>query len=295
MSPILGIIASSQLAQLDKFTSIANFSNSSADTMAWGRYSGALYCWGWYNSTGQVYKYQISTNTWSNPYSGMPSNYVPWLFQNLNTDGKIWAIQCGSSSLGGNGDYNLYYDAVANSYTSKASTPTTGRRGRGSMNSAGTYGYYHAGYTSAPDTAFYRYNVSSNNYSAMASFPQATYDLGWGHDGTNDNIYAMLGAGSGNFSGTYYYYVYSVSGNSWTAKTAPTANTGGAGAYQNGKMYHLGNTSNYMAIYNISGNSWKIGTNANPVTNSHTACALSDDTFIYSWANGTANASKYQP
>jgi len=295
VSPILGIIASSQLAKLEKFTAISNFSRSDADGMAWGRYSGALYCWGWYNSTGQVYKYQISTDTWSNPYSSMPSNYRPWVFQNLNTDGKIWAIQCGSSANGGNGNFNLYYDAVANSHTTKANTPTTGRRGRGSMNAAGTYGYYHAGFTSAASTDFYRYDVSGNSYTSRAAYPTATYDLGWGHDGVNDNIYTIFGGSSGNFAGTYYYYMYSISGNSWTAKTAPTANDAGAGAYQNGKMYHLGNTSNYMAIYNISGNSWSIGTNANPVTNSDAACVISDDTFVYSWANKTNNASKYKP
>jgi len=225
----------------------------------------------------------------------MPSNYVPWQFQNLNTDGKIWAIQCGSSSLGGNGNFNLYYDAVANSYTSKANTPEEGRRGRGSMNADGTLGYFHAGYTTSPSAAVYRYNVSSNNYTTLANYPFGTYDLGWGHDGVNENIYTIFGGSSGGFSGTYYYYMYSISGNSWTAKTAPTANNAGAGAYQNGKMYHLGNTSNYMAIYSIGGNTWKIGVNANPVTNSQTACALSDGTFIYSWANGTNNTSQYTP
>jgi hypothetical protein len=294
---IIGIVASgiSGNLRIDTFASIANFSISGADTMAWGDYNGALYSWGWYNSTGQVYKYQISTNTWSNPYSSMPSNYVPWLFQNVNSDGKIWAIQCGSSALGGNGDFNLYYDAVTNSHTTKASTPTTGRRGRGSMNAAGTYGYYHSGYTSAPTDTVYRYNVSSNNYTSMANFPLSTYDLGWGHDGVNDNIYAIFGATSGNFAGLYYYYVYSVSANTWTSKTAPTANNAGAGAYYNGNMYHLGNTSNYMAIYSIAGNSWFIGNSANPSTNNWTACAQTVGGFVYTWANGTTSASKYTP
>lgn len=287
--------ASGAPAPIDTFASIANFSNSSAESMAYGRYSGALYCWGWYGSTGQVYKYQISTNTWSNPYSSMPTNYAPWTFQNINSDGKIWAIQCGSSSAGGNGNYTLYYDAVANSYTSKANSPTTGRRGRGSMNAAGTYGYYHAGYTSAPDTAFYEYNVSGNSYTSKASFPTATYDLGWGHDGTNDNIYAILGTSSGNYSGTIYYYVYSISGNSWTAKTAPTNNYGGQGAYQGGKMYHFGNSSNKMSIYSISSNSWIIGTNTNPVIANGNPCVVSDATYIYTWANSTSDTSKYTP
>ena len=281
---------------IDTFTSLANFSNTSAAAMAFGLYNGALYSWGWYESTGQVYKYTISTNTWSTPYSSMPTGYFPWTFQNLNSDGKIWSIQCGRTNNGGNGNHNLYYDAVANSHTVKATTPTEGRRGRGSMNTAGTLGYYHVGYDAGagPSTGVYRYNVSSNNYTTMASYPIATYDLGWGHDGVNDNIYTIFGGSSGNFSGTYYYYMYSISSNTWTAKTAPTANNAGAGVHMDNKMYHLGNTSDYMAIYDIPNNTWSIGIRANPVTSGQIANMVSDGTYIYSWANGSANTSRYQ-
>jgi hypothetical protein len=279
---------------IDTFTSMANFSSATPDSMAYGIYGGAIYAWGWYGSTGQVYKYTISTNTWSNPYSSMPSNYAPWNFQNVNSDGKIWAIQCGDSNAGGNGNATLYYNAVTNSHTVRATSPTTGRRGRGSMNAAGTYGYYHAGYTSAPDTAVYRYNVSANTYTAMTSYPIATYDLGWGHDSTNDNIYTIFGNSAGNFVSTYYYYMYSVSGNTWTAKTAPTANNGGAGNNIGNKMYHLGNTSNYMAIYDIPSNTWSIGVRTNSVTNSQAAAGVSDGTYIYSFGNGSTNTSRYQ-
>ena len=279
---------------IDTFISRASMSTSGVDATAAGLYSGAIYVWGFYNSNSQVFKYTISTNTWSQPYTGMPSGYIPWTFQNLNTDGKIWAIQCGSSSLGGNGDYNLYYDAVTNSHTSKAATPTTGRRGRGSMNAAGTLGYYHAGYTTGFDTRFERYNVSSNNYTTMTSYPIATYDLGWGHDGVNQNIYTIFGGSSGGFAGTYYYYMYSISGNTWTAKTPPTANNGGSGTYLDNKMYHLGNTSNYMAIYDIPSNTWSIGVRTNPATDNWTASIVSDGTYAYTVANGTVNTSRYQ-
>jgi hypothetical protein len=279
---------------IDTFISRANMSTSGVDGSAAGLYDGAIYVWGFYNSNSQVFKYTISTNTWSQPYTGMPSGYIPWVFQNLNTDGKIWAIQCGRTNNGGNGNHTLYYDAVANSYTARANSPTEGRRGRGSMNAAGTLGYYHAGYTTAPDTRFERYNVSANNYTTMTSYPIATYDLGWGHDGVNNNIYTIYGGASGGFSGTYYYYMYSVSANTWTAKTAPTANNSGAGIYLDNKMYHLGNTSNYMAIYDIPNNVWSIGVRTNPATDSWTASIISDGTYAYTVANGTVNTSRYQ-
>jgi hypothetical protein len=282
---------------IDTFTSTANHPNTGASgATAFGQYNGALYNWGSYESNGSVYKYVISTNTWSTPYTGMPVGYFPWGFQNLNSDGKIWAIQCGRTNNGGNGNHTLYYDAVANSYTTKANSPTEGRRGRGSMNAAGTLGYYHVGYdTNAGFSAsVYRYNVSSNNYTTMASYPIATYDLGWGHDGVNDNIYAIYGGSSGGFAGTYYYYMYSVSANTWTAKTAPTATNGGSGVYLDNKMYHLGNTSNYMSIYDIPGNTWSIGVRANPVTSTQGSAVATDGTYVYTWANDTVNTSRYQ-
>jgi hypothetical protein len=162
------------------------------------------------------------------------------------------------------------------------------------MNAAGTLGYYHAGYTTGLDTRFERYNVSANTYTTMTSYPIATYDLGWGHDGVNDNIYTIFGGYSGGFSGTYYYYMYSVSANTWTAKTPPTANNGGSGTYLDNKMYHLGNTSNYMAIYDIPNNVWSIGVRTNPATDSWTASIISDGTYAYTVANGTVNTSRYQ-
>lgn len=279
----------------DTFTSLANFPISAADNMGSGIYSGNIYAWGYYNNSGEVFKYSISGNSWTTYLSIMPNGYLPWNFQSLNTDGKIWAIQCGNSSAGGNGNYNLYYNAVSNNYTSLASTPHSGRRGRGSMNAAGTNGYYQEGYTSAPSNLVYNYSVSGNNYTNLANFPQSTYDLGWAHDDTNGNIYAILGAGSGNFSGTYYYYQYSISGNSWTSKNAPTSNNSGNGTTMSGKIYHLGNTSNFMSIYDPTSNSWSYGTHANPCNNNWTASIVNNGTYAYTFGNGSTPTSQYLP
>lgn len=125
--------------------------------------------------------------------------------------------------------------------------------GTGGALVAGAAGYLYA--FRGGSTTFYRYNVSSNNWSTMTAAPGATgVGAALAYDGSTF-IYALRGGGQTSF------YRYSVSGNSWSTMATPAPYTVGAGGALNfdgsGGLYALlGNGTAYLYRYDVTGAAW---------------------------------------
>jgi hypothetical protein len=101
---------------------------------------------------------------------------------------------------------------------------------------------------------FWRYNISSNNWTSLHDAPQTVGAGGaLAYDGGN-YIYALGG------SGCNYFWRYNISTNSWDSLpvTLGNVNTGGALVYTGGDYLYAfqGNGNKVFWRYSISGNVW---------------------------------------
>jgi hypothetical protein len=270
----------------DIFSTLANFPVTAIYAGSSGHYNGNIYYVGG-ESSSNIYKYNISTNTWSNP-AGYTTNLYTWGIISHGGNDKIYSFN--NNPGGGNGNGCTYYDTTSNAVVNITASPESGRRGRGIVDSTATYGYLQPGYTAAPDTSFYRYSVSGNSWSTMTDYPTTVYDIGIAYDSTNGTIYGLGG------QGVTAFYQYNISTNTWTSKTTSGSAINGFGVGLNGKVWYLGDSSGRMRYYDPTTNTWTIKTATNAAVGTQVGHLINDGTNdLYIIANSsTAPTIKYQ-
>jgi N-acetylneuraminic acid mutarotase len=139
----------------------------------------------------------------------------------------------------------------------------------------------------------YKYNITNNNFTTMASMPSSRAYAGYCVDG--DNIY--VGGGAISTSTYSNMYIYSISGNSWTSGTSmPSSKRNIKFTPQNGNIYTFcGSTTNVNEvntnnIYSISDNSWTLATTAPYATSNYATCIRNNIIYLFGggYSNGTA-------
>lgn len=136
----------------------------------------------------------------------------------------------------------------------------------------------------ASRTDFWRYNIATNAWSAMAATPAVVSRGGsLASDGTY--IYALRGASSD-------FWRYNPTTNAWTAMSTTPASVG-AGArlvYVNGALYTFrGGNSLTFWKYTISSNTWSVMANA-PANVDWGGSLTADGTNIYALRGAVSNA-----
>lgn len=271
----------------DTFTSMGAFPKNSVYAGSSGYYDGNIYYVGG-ETSDKVYKYNISSNSWTAPLSYTYNEYT-WGTINHGGNDRIYSFNIGAG--GANEARCNYYSITNNSVTSITSSPEAGRRGRGVVDSTATYGYLQTGYTSSQDDSFYRYNISSNNWSTMTSLPEQTYDFGIAYDSSEGMIYRAGGFGSNKF------HQYNIANNTWTEKTN-IGYTLGFGVGLEGKVWYLGTSGNKMSYYNSTTNTWTTRTATNTLAGSTVAHLINHigtpDLYIVAPANSSTETVKYK-
>ncbi|MEM4977243.1 MAG: hypothetical protein QXT64_07965 [Desulfurococcaceae archaeon] len=159
-----------------------------------------------YRVRGDTHQY-LSSAPWS-AYQGAHLIYDP-------SRGYFFAIQ------GNAGTGFAYYNPANGGWTSLAALPVAANYGSWICHTCSTlksganddYVYYAPANGS---TSFYRYSISGNSFTSLASAPAALSNgsIGvWVYNYNPDKIYVIRGGG------TTTIYVYSISGNSWTTLT----------------------------------------------------------------------------
>jgi len=155
---------------------------------------------------------------------------------------RIWAIQ------GYDGTGFAYYSLSTHSWTSVSSLPAASSWGSWIVHTCSSlkpganddYIYYAPANGS---TSFYRYSISGNSFTALASAPGG---LGagskgvWVYNYNPDKIYVIRGGGATTI------YVYSISGNSWSTLTYYPATF--SFSYGSDAVYDPDTNSIYIAI-----------------------------------------------
>jgi hypothetical protein len=156
-----------------------------------------------YSIFGDVHQY-LASAPW-NAQQGAMLVYDP-------SRSRFWATQ------GNGGTGFAYYTPSTNAWTSVASLPATSSYGSWIVHTCSAlksganddYIYYAPAYGSS---AFYRYSISGNSFTALTSAP-ATLGNGsvgvWIYNYDPDKILVIRGGG------TTTMYLYSISGNSWS-------------------------------------------------------------------------------
>ncbi len=135
----------------------------------------------------------------------------------------------------------------------------------------------------ASRTDFWRYDIASDSWTAMAATPAVISSGGaMGTDG--NDIYALRGSSN-------QFFKYSTLLNTWLAMSTTPASVGAGGAlaYTNGAMYALrGGSTNTFWKYTISTNLWTPLANT-PANVSWGGALTTDGTNIYALQGGTTN------
>lgn len=134
----------------------------------------------------------------------------------------------------------------------------------------------------ASRTDFWRYDITSNNWTSMSATPAVVSRGGsLATDGTL--IYALRGASSD-------FWEYNPATNVWTVKsTAPAAvSAGGALVHVNGALYAFQGGSNAFWKYTISTNTWSVMSTA-PANTGWGAALTTNGTDIFATRGGNTN------
>jgi hypothetical protein len=131
---------------------------------------------------------------------------------------------------------------------------------------------------------FWRYDITTDNWSPLADTPQ---NVGAGgalaFDG-NSYIYALCG------NGQKYFWRYNISSNTWSSlKTTPySINTGGALVFAGNYLYAFrGGGSTRFYRYSISSDSWSSMTSAPSSVSGGGALTYDGNNFIYALKGGS--------
>ncbi|MEA2007061.1 MAG: hypothetical protein U9O20_02785 [Patescibacteria group bacterium] len=200
------------------------------------------------------YRYDIASNNWDT-LELTPAN-VNYASINYNSDdGLMYVIRA-------NGQYTLWkFDPDVDAdgeWIGPPDVPGTVRTGGdliwNGVTGAGNYVY---GVRGDNNNAFYRYDVTANSWSNMASLPANMY---YDTKGTYHNGYIYIHRGDNT---TTSFYRYDVAGNSWSSMAATPATTryGSNTAYvqDSGTDYVFmtqGNAQDDFYRYDIGGDSW---------------------------------------
>ena len=204
-------------------------------------------------NTTSFYRYDIASNNWDT-LDDMPAatNYGSITYN--SDDGMMYVIRA-------NGQYTLWkFDPDAGTtgeWVGPPYVPATVNTGGdliwNGITGAGNYVYGLRGNSNA----FYRYDVTNNSWSTMASTPaNMSYDT----KGTYYSGYIYVHRGDNT---TTSFYRYDVAGNSWSSMAAAPATVryGSSSAYvqDSGTDYVFmtrGNAQDDLYRYDISGDSW---------------------------------------
>ncbi|OHA18026.1 MAG: hypothetical protein A2743_03185 [Candidatus Taylorbacteria bacterium RIFCSPHIGHO2_01_FULL_43_47] len=221
------------------------------------------------------YKYSISGDSWTTltvfPGGNMGANSS--MIRN-GSDDTIYVTQATFTPT--NGFYK--YSISANSWTALTNVPSGLGLGSKMIRNASDDNIYVT--RGGSTTAFFRYSISGNSWTTLTAAPGT---IGSGsnmiRNGSDNDIYVTQGGGSG-------FWIYSISGNSWTGSnvstltSAPGTISSGSKMIRNGSdddIYLTGGSNNTgFYKYSVSGNSWTtltatpgaIGTGSNMIRNS---------------------------
>jgi hypothetical protein len=132
--------------------------------------------------------------------------------------------------------------------------------------------------------AFWRYNIQSNDWTAMANTP-ANVSSGGALTFDGSYIYALRGGTTATF------WRYNIQSNNWTtrANTPATVSSGGALTFDGSYIYAFrGNSTRTFWRYNIQSNSWTAMANT-PANVGDGGALTYDGTYIYAFRGGGNN------
>lgn len=227
------------------------------------------------------YYYDIATNTWTRETNDPPPIALN-AGSSLVYDGTRYIY----SNLGGNTTTFYRFDILGSSgakWSTMAVIPGATSNGAELLLKDG-YIYTLRGANVAANP-FYRYNIGTNTWSTMASFPTTVNSDGFLVDGNDGYFYAGRGID------TNHIYRYSVTENSWSQiDNAPAQVNTGAAAESNllDKIYMLagvGTNSYQDALYTYV----LQGENSGFLTSGTYLSPTHDLTNVYKWANLTVN------
>lgn len=268
----------------DTYTTLAAFPGPT-NTYAggWGVSSNGKFYYVGGEQNSNAWSYDMTTNTWSSALSWVGNLYYTWGTGDNGVGTKIWLPNVGYG--GGNASTLYAYETSNNTYTTYASSPEAGRRGRSASDKSNLV-YMVPGYTSAPSTNFYRYNISGNSWSTLTSVPASQYDCTFAYFNTG-KVYLNNGNGNSNF------YEYSISGNSWTQKTQLASALAGNAQQVGNYLYVLGNSGAVMSIYDPATNTWIVRTTTNSNVQSQVAAAATNGTSLFIFRTDTQVTLRY--
>lgn len=183
----------------------------------------------------------------------------------------------------------IYNDAT-NTWSSSPSVPG-GATGTTRVGTDGTNVYW----MQTGSTSMYRYNVSSNTFTTLASNTASSWSQGFRMPYYGGVFYAICSQGGS----TWVVSKYNVAGNSWSYSTTPILKTYGTTNWTGGTNYQFGCDVNangtYLYIYSwdhlnaeTTNTTRSIGTNPNPILRYN----ISADTWgqVYTDAGGSGGA-----
>ncbi len=199
--------------------------------------------------TADFWRYDPAANSWSVMASTPAAVSSGAALVHIN--GSIYAFQGGTSTF-------WKYTIATNTWSVLASTPASTPPASspvtwgGALTTDGTNIYALKGNVS---TAFWKYTVATNTWSALAALPSAI-DGGGALSFDGAAIYALRGGNSNNF------YKYNLSTNSWSsmANTPSPVSKGGSLLSDDPNTYALrGNASN--SFWRFNGSAWSAMSN----------------------------------
>ncbi len=231
----------------DRFLGVADLPNTPGTGSDLAYLNGYIYFPRGAN-TGTMYRYQISSNTWSAALSTAPVNF--------NDDVKVATAGSSLYFLTGSGASTFTrYDPGGDTWTPLATTPT-GVNGGASLVYPGTGDYIYA--TRGNNTLlFWRYSISGNTWDdpGAADLPAGTA-ANTGGRLTTDGIYIYYYPGNGSSK----FLKYNIGTNTWsTIGTVPFSPYYGTDMqYYGGKIYALGGYyKTDFWEYTIATNTWR--------------------------------------
>ncbi len=254
-------------------------------------YTGANYIYVIDSNSGEFWRYDISTNSWTTMTS--PPSAASYGTELVYTGGDyIYAVRGGHSST------FWRYSISGNSWSTMASLPSTVAYGTDLVYTGGNYIYATLGNNSSPGTAaFYRYSISGDSWTSMTAPPQPI------HGGASmvytggDYIYATRGYPPADPSAANTFFRYSISTNLWvTLEPSPLGfRNGGDLAYANGDYIYAarGSNSSVFYRYSISENKWMALSNISFGMNYGGNLIYGGDGYIYALAGGNSSPTSH--
>jgi|GEM_PF-1169614 len=235
--------------------------------------------------TANLYRYTISTNTWTTLAVAPGTIYSGSAAIRNGADDDIYVTPGGIS-----GSSLFYkYSISGNSWTTLTNIPVVaGNTAKLFRNGADNDIYLIQG---GGNIGFYRYSILGNSWTALTAIPASVhYGSVAIRNGADDEIYLIRGnIGAG-------FYRYSISGNSWTTLSPPFLSGVGAKLLRDGAsddIYFLpAGSSNTFWKYSISGDSWTALTNVPAQTSSGAQMIRNgsdDDIYVLQGNRGSAN------